>query len=72
MAEDSKRIQVNMSRKLRDLLRDWAAEVSKERAEEVGTGSIAGELLERLAQNPELVHQLLFQGEERKKASGKR
>lgn len=51
MSDDSKRVQVSMSRVLRDLLRDWAAELSKERDEEIGTGTVAGELLEQIAKH---------------------
>lgn len=58
--EDMKRMQVPMSRKLRDLLRDWAAELSKAKDEEVGVGAAASKLLDGLMTRPELVQELLF------------
>lgn len=61
MADEAKRVQVPMSRKVRDMLRDWAAELSKDRDEEIGTGTVAGELLEKVMANPDLVHRLLFE-----------
>lgn len=73
MSDETKRVQVAMSRALRDMLRDWAAELAKERDEEIGTGTVAAELLEKIAKRPELVHQLLFEsaatGQESKKSA---
>lgn len=57
---EEKRVQVTMSKELRNALRDWAAEVSKANDEEVGLGSLSGQLLEELSKHPELIQQLLF------------
>lgn len=48
MADEAKRVQVNMSKELRDLLRDWAAEMSKAKDEDFGTGTVAALLFESL------------------------
>ena len=60
MGTEDKRVQVNMSKKLRDSMRDWAAEMAKATDEEVGIGTVSAQLLEELAKHPDLIQQLLF------------
>lgn len=56
---DLKRIQVNMSRELRDALRSLAGELNIALdTDEIGTGSAAAGILEVLVANPDLMRQL--------------
>lgn len=61
MADEAKRVQVSMSKELRDLLRDWAAEMSKAKDEDFGTGTVAALLLEKITARPDLAYDLLFE-----------